>query len=91
MKKVNIKFDKFYSTNEIADILGVSHQAVYKKIKSNKLVARKVAGNFAVLGEDLSNYLNPSELTENKKRIIEEVVTKVVDEYGEALRKLGKE
>jgi predicted DNA-binding protein YlxM (UPF0122 family) len=91
MKKHIIKTDKFYSTNEIATILGVSHQAVYKKIKLNRLSARKIAGNFVVLGEDLANYLYPSELTESKKRIIEGVVSKVVDEYGEALRKLGKE
>lgn len=91
MKKVDVKLDQFYSTNEVARMLGISHQAVYKKIKSNKLVARKIARNFAVLGEDLQNYLYPSALTEKRKKVIEEIVTKVVDEYGEALRKLGRE
>lgn len=92
MKKVNIDFNKLYSTVEIAQILGISHVAVYKKIKAGLIPARRLGRNYAVIGSDLNEFLNPSnELTENKKRLIEDIVKKVVDEYGETLRKLGKE
>lgn len=92
MKKVNIDLEKLYSSNEIARILGVSHVAVYKKIKAGNITAHKLGRNYIIKGKDLEEFLYPtSHLTDRKRKIIEQIVKKVVDEYGEALNKLAKE
>jgi len=78
------------STIEAANILGISRQAVFKKIKSGEIKAKKVGRNFVITREDLP-YILENHLTEDRKREIEKAVKKAVSEYGEALRLLGKE
>jgi len=78
------------STIEVANILGISRQAVFKKIKSGEIKAKKVGRNFVITREDLP-YILENHLTEDRKREIEKAVKKAVSEYGEALRLLGKE
>jgi excisionase family DNA binding protein len=77
------------STTELAKILGISHVAVYKKIKSGKIKAEKIGRNFVIDKRDLNNILS-GELTQDSREEIEEAVKKTVEEYGEALKKLGK-
>ncbi|MBI1975129.1 MAG: helix-turn-helix domain-containing protein [Parcubacteria group bacterium] len=81
---------EFLSTTEVAKLLGVSRVAVFKKIKSGKILARKVGRNFLIRRRDLGGILG-TELTTNKKRFIEAAVRKTVREYGETLRLLGRE
>ncbi len=45
--------DKFYSTPEVAKILGISRIAVFKKIKSGKLKAMKVGKGYVVAKNDM--------------------------------------
>ena len=78
------------STIEAANILGISRQAVFKKIKSGEIKAKKVGRNFVITREDLP-YILENHLTEDRKKEIEKAVKKAVSEYGEALRLLGKE
>ncbi|OGI98628.1 hypothetical protein A3H53_01265 [Candidatus Nomurabacteria bacterium RIFCSPLOWO2_02_FULL_40_10] len=78
------------STVEAANILGISRQAVFKKIKSGEIKAKKVGRNFVITREDLP-YILEEHLTEDRKREIEKAVKKAVSEYGEALRLLGRE
>jgi len=78
------------STVDAANILGISRQAVFKKIKSGEIKAKKVGRNFVITREDLP-YILENHLTEDRKREIEKAVKKAVSEYGEALRLLGKE
>jgi len=78
------------STVDAANILGISRQAVFKKIKSGEIKAKKVGRNFIIAKEDLP-YVLDTQLTEDRKREIEKAVKKAVSEYGEALRLLGKE
>lgn len=78
------------STIEAANILGISRQAVFKKIKSGEIKARKVGRNFVITRENLP-YILEDHLTEDRKKEIEKAVKKAVSEYGEALRLLGRE
>lgn len=78
------------STSEVANVLGISRQAVFKKIKSGEIKAKKVGRNFVVTKEDLP-YILEDHLTEDRKREIEKAVKKTVNEYGEALKLLGRE
>lgn len=48
--------DKFYSTPEVAKILGITRIAVFKKIRSGKLKAMKVGKGYVVAKEDLMHH-----------------------------------
>lgn len=81
---------KLFSTSEVAKILGISRVAVFKKIKSGAIKAKKVGRNFIIEEGYLPQILG-SVLTESKKREIELAVDKTIHEYGETLKLLGKE
>jgi excisionase family DNA binding protein len=72
------KTESFVTVTELAGRLGLSRMAIHKWIKLGKLHAEK-AGNA---------YLIP---VDQIKVEIERGVAKVVKEYGETLRRLGKE
>ncbi len=80
----------FFSATELAKILGVSHVAVFKKIKKGEIKAMKVGRNFVIHRKDLGHILGQN-LTEENKKTINAAVKKTVKEYGEALKLLGRE
>ncbi len=43
----------FYTTAELAKILGISRVAVFKKIKNGTLLARKIGRNFVIFKKDI--------------------------------------
>jgi len=79
-----------FSTTEVAEIMHISSVAVLKKIKTGKLVARKVGRNYIVARADLEDALG-SIVTPEQKEDIEKIVKKAVKEYGDTFRRLGKE
>ena len=81
---------QLFSTIELARILRISRIAVFKKIKSGEIKAKKVGRNFVINRSDLAEILG-SALSEEKKREIEKSVKRTVREYGETLKLLGKE
>lgn len=81
---------EFLSTSEVAKLLGISRVAVFKKIKSGAIKAKKIGRNFAIHKKDLPEILGKT-LTEARKHTIEAAVKKAVKEYGETLRLLGQE
>lgn len=83
-----MKNKRFFSTTELAKILGISRIAVYKKIKKGEIKAIKVGRNFIIDKKELDHILN-KELTKKDKQEIEKAVKKVVKEYGETLRLLA--
>ncbi|HLM84251.1 MAG TPA: helix-turn-helix domain-containing protein [Candidatus Bathyarchaeia archaeon] len=78
------------TTAELAQLLGISRVAVFKKIKSGKIKAKKIGRNFVVDKKELGGILDES-LTERKKAEIDASVKKTIKEYGETLKLLGKE
>lgn len=81
---------EFLTTSEIATILGVSRIAVFKKIKSGKIKAKKYGRNYLIRREDLPAILG-KEISAEEKEDIGEAVDKVLDEYGTTLKLLAKE
>jgi len=81
---------KFISTKELAKILGISRVAVFKKIKSGQIKAKKVGHNFVIDKKDLPVLLGVV-LTEWDKKEIEKAVNKTIRDYGETLKLLGRE
>ena len=78
------------TTGEVAKILGLSRIAIFKKIKTGKIKAKKVGRNFIVQKRDLPEILG-TVLAAGNKREIETAVKKTVKEYGQTLKLLGKE
>lgn len=83
-----MKEKKFFSTTELAKILGISRIAVYKKIKKGQIKAIKVGRNFVIDKKDLGGIFK-KELTKKGKSEIDRAVKKTVKEYGETLKLLG--
>lgn len=81
---------EFFSTIEVAKIMGISRVAVFKKIKAGEIKAQKIGHNFVIAKKDLPEILGRT-LTSARKQAIEEAVKKTVKEYGEALKLLGQE
>lgn len=81
---------KEFSTNEVAKLLGISRVAVFKKIKSGEIRAKKIGRNFVIDEKDLPEILG-AVLTKKKKQDIEKAVEKTIREYGETLKLLGQE
>ncbi len=81
---------EFLSTIEIASLLGISRQAVFKKIKAGEIKARKIGRNFVIGRKDLPG-ITGKILTQEQKSKIQKSVDKTFREYGETLRLLGQE
>lgn len=84
----------YISIQELATMLGVSRVAVFKRIKNGKIPAQKIGRSYAISMEDVSEIISGNKnarLSEEKKNEIKQAVERVVKEYGETLRLLGKE
>lgn len=79
-----------FSSIEVAKILRLSRIAVFKKIKSGEIKAKKVGRNFVITRDALLEALGET-LSEKKKEEIEKAVRKALKEYGAVFKKLGKE
>ena len=53
---VNINEKDFYTTAELAELLGVSRIAVFKRIKSGSIKATKVGRNFVIFKKDVGEF-----------------------------------
>jgi excisionase family DNA binding protein len=81
---------KYLSVREVAEKMGISRQAVLKKIKTGEIPAQKVGRGYIVPERDIPNIMSEV-VTESQKREINKSVNRTVEEYGEALKMLGKE
>lgn len=81
---------KFYSTTEVAKLLGLSRIAVFKKVQSGVIKATKVGRTYVIAQADLPEVLQSS-VSRARQREIQAVVGRVVKEYGETLRLLEQE
>jgi len=80
---------KYVGTAEAAKALGISRVAVLKKIATGQIKAIKIGRVWAVEESSLPT-VGRTPTASDRKRIAA-AVRKSVDEYGEALRKLGSE
>ena len=84
------KHKKQYSTQEVADLLGISRVAVFKKIQSGEIKAYKIGRNYVIDKKDLQ-VITGQELSDKDKDMIDQAVEKTVKEYGQTLKLLGQE
>jgi excisionase family DNA binding protein len=84
----------YISVAELAKMLGISRIAVFNRIKKGQIPAERIGRSYAISMEDVNETTQEASskiLTESKKKEINQAVEKVVKEYGETLRLLGKE
>ena len=81
---------KYITVPQLAKMLGISRIAVYKKVKSGQIKATRIGKNYVISDRDITQILG-GKLSDKDKRRIDAAVQKVIDEYGELLRLLGKE
>lgn len=89
-KDIFFKHKRFYSTAEFARMLGVSRVAVFKKIRSGNIHAEKVGRNYVIASEELAAALGTF-VTDRRRKEIDQSIERTVREYGDALRRLGRE
>lgn len=76
----------YLSTQQAADLLGISRTAILKRIKKGEINADKIGRNYIIHYGNLVG-----ELSEDDKKDIKKTVKKAVKEYGETFKLLGKE
>ena len=81
---------EYFSTSELAHLLGVSRIAIFKKIKAGKIKAFKIGRNYIIPTEEFYTVIGTF-LSPEKKKEMNDVVKKAVEEYGDTLRRLGDE
>ena len=82
---------KQYTTlPELARLLGISHVAVWKRVKKGEIRAEKIGNTYVITDKELA-YILVKKPTAKDKGLIERAVKKVVKDYGEVLKRLSKE
>lgn len=81
---------KYLTIPELAKLLGVSRIAIYNRVKKGQIPATKVGRTYVIMDQEIADILGKEATREGKKRI-DAAVRKTVQEYGEVLKRLGKE
>lgn len=80
---------RYLTTSQTAELLGVTRATIFNWIKNKKLPALKIGKAYLIELKHLG--LDDKEPSPKSKAEIKKAVKKVIQEYGEAIRKLGKE
>jgi len=81
---------EYLTIPELANILGISRIAVYRKVKKGEIKAIRIGKNYAIPKKYIDDLLG-KDLQEKDKKEIDEAIKKTVQEYGEVLKLLGLE
>ena len=82
--------EKYLTIPELAKLLGVSRIAIYNRVKKGQIPASKIGKTYVITDHTIANILG-KEVTRSEKKRIDAAVRKTVEEYGEVLKKLGRE
>ncbi len=74
----------------LAKLLGVSRITVYRRVKRGEIAARKVGKTYIITDQTVREILG-GEISNRTKTQIDTAVRKVVSEYGDVLKQLGRE
>ncbi len=82
--------ERYLTIPELARLLGVSRIAIYNRVKKGQIPATKIGRAYVITDKTIANILG-KEVTRKGKQRIDAAVRKTVREYGEVLKRLGKE
>ena len=75
---------------QLAEMLGISRIAVYKKVKAGQIPAAKVGRVYVISDRTVNDVLQKALRPRDKQRV-DRVVKKVVRDYGDVLKRLARE
>lgn len=81
---------RYVTVPELAKLLGVSRITIYNRVKKGQIPATKIGKTYVITDKTVAEVLG-HKLTERGKARIDAAVRKTVQEYGEVLKKLGRE
>ena len=81
---------KYITIPQLAKLLGLSRVEVYRKVKKGQIPAIKIGRVYAISDRDIT-YILGKELGNKEKKWIDAGVAQTIREYGELLKRLGKE
>jgi len=85
-----MKNKEFLTVSEVAGLLGISREAILKRIKKEQIKAIKIGRNFAIPKKEFES-ISGKALTEKQKSILDEGIKKTISEYKTTLKLLGQE
>jgi excisionase family DNA binding protein len=80
---------EYLTTTQAAKILGISRMQMLRKVKAGEIKAIRAGRNFLIAKEELNPIFKPA--TKREMDTVDQGVEKVIKEYGDVLKKLGKE
>jgi len=85
-----MKKTEYISIPQLAEIMGISRIAVYRKVRKGQIKAIRIGRNFAIPYKYVLDILGKTPGPAGKKQI-DAAVSKTIKEYGQTLRMLAKE
>lgn len=80
---------KFISVAEAAKRVGLSRMQVVRKIQKGEIEAERVGRSYHIREDRLPGIYRT--ITDSEKRQVETAVHRVLQEYGDVIRRLGRE
>lgn len=80
----------FFTTAEVAKMSGKSRVAIFKKIKSGQIKAKKQGRNYIIPAQEAEK-INLANLASANDAVIKKAVGLAVKDYGETFKLLGQE
>ena len=81
---------EYITIPKLANLLGVSRIAIYKRVKKGQIPATRIGKTYVITDQTIKDILGKDVSTKGKRRI-DTAVHKTVREYGEVLKRLGRE
>ena len=82
--------EKYITIPQLAKLMGLSRIEVYRKVRKGQIKAEKIGKMYVITDSEVAHILG-EKISSKEKNQIEKAVKKTVKDYGEVLRKLGKE
>lgn len=80
----------YLTVKELAGLMGISRVAVFNQIKLGKIMAEKAGRNYIIYKKNLPGFFNSS-ISQDDKESIEKGVKRVLKDYSETIKRLGRE
>jgi excisionase family DNA binding protein len=87
---VSIVTKEYVTIPELARLLGLSRITVYKRVRKGLIPATRVGRTYIITDRIVGDILG-RRITKTAMRRIDAAVRRAVSEYGEVLKRLGKE
>ncbi len=89
MEKKDVTKQDLISVAEAAEVLGYTRQHVLRLVKSGDIPAQRYGRAYLIKRSELPGPF--SDMTKSEKVLIDKAVDKVFQQYGDTIRKLGRE